>query len=302
MKRISYFLPAIAIALGAGVWLVHEHDETLALRAALASRRAELATPQAAADMTAANAAEAEARALSEAVAKRKDELEAATKAKKELEAEAAKLVAKLPPDLDSSYTDSFGKITDMGREIGDMFKVLMDLNTRGKDAFKEGDPVLEDFTKTYMKVFSWASEISSFEEDPSEIAAFQASSLRSVLGLNSAQTKQVEALVKNHFTTMKTAGLTYASHDIPGWRERREASLTQLMWQLRPLVPANMAQPSILSQIVNAGGGATLPVGAPPDASTGGKDDLNLPTPLPEWPRVPWLPPSPAAPNATKR
>jgi hypothetical protein len=298
MKRITCFLPAGVIALAAIVWLVRGHDETLALEAALAARRAELAVAQPLADSTAADAAEAEARALSETVAKRKEELEAAAKAAKALEAETAALTAKLPPDLAGAYTDSFGKITDMGREIGDMFKVISSLNTLGKDAFKEGDPAAEDFAKTYMKVFSWAAEISAFEEEPAEIATFQASSLRSALGLDNAQTKQVETLVKNHFATMKTAGLTYAGRETPGWRERREASLTQLLWQLRPFVPANMAQPSILSQIVNAGGGAALPIATPPPAA-GDKGEIKLLSPLPEWPRVPWVP---AAPSTGKR
>ena len=98
------------------------------------------------------------------------------------------------------------------------------------------------------MKFFTWAPEISAFEDTPAGIASLQSTALRETFALTDTQTQQAEAIIKAHFATMKTAGLTYSSHGVREWRERRSTSLTQLLWKLRPLLPASSKQTSSLT------------------------------------------------------
>ena len=104
---------------------------------------------------------------------------------------------------------------------------------------------------KAFMKFVTWAPEISAFEDTPAEIASLQSTALRETFALTDTQTQQAEAIIKAHFATMKTAGLTYSSHGVREWREwreRRSTSLTQLLWKLRPLLPASSKQTSSLT------------------------------------------------------
>jgi hypothetical protein len=88
----------------------------------------------------------------------------------------------------------------------------------------------------------------------------------------------------------MKAAGLTYSGHDAPGWRERRSASLSQLLWQLRPLFPADSKQTPYLTQIVNIGAGIETRTIAPGPGASEPQTVQNFPN----WPAVPWLPAKP--------
>jgi hypothetical protein len=88
----------------------------------------------------------------------------------------------------------------------------------------------------------------------------------------------------------MKTAGLTASSQEAPDWRERRSESLTQLLWKLRPLIPANSKLTANLPQIVNIGAGIETKTIAPgPDSP-----EPQLIQNFPNWPAVPWLPAKP--------
>jgi hypothetical protein len=291
MKKHLLSLPVLVLVIVTVWWLRHSRSESTALRAAIAAQRAELVPPPPP-DVRAAEVSENEAAALrknNDALHAELRNIEAATVSTQK---ETAALQKTIPPSLDAEITESFGRITDMGAEFGQYARLVSggfeemqkELKRRG---LNEESDLSEIVVKAFMKFATWAPEISTMEETPAEIASLQSVALRETFSLSDAQTKHAEAIIRAHFATMKTAGLTHSGHDTPGWRERRSASLTQLLWQLRPLIPANSKLTSSLTQIVNLGAGIETRTVAPAP----GMSQPQLVQDFPRWPAVPWLP-----------
>ena len=148
-------------------------------------------------------------------------------------------------------------------------------------------DELNDSIVKGFMKLATWVPEVSAFEDTPTEIATLQSTALRETFGLSEAQTQQAEEIIRAHFAAMKNGGLTYSNHDAPDWHERRSASLTELLWKLRPLIPVTSKQTPNLTQIVNLGAGLELQT-LPPASGTSEPQMIQS---LPNWPAVPWLP-----------
>lgn len=294
MKRYALYLPAIVITLVAALWLRHVNAEKTALQAAIAKQRAAHTSPSPP-GRHAAHAADAEARNLAASNAGMLAKLSRLENATASAQKETAVLENRLPPSLKSEITQSFGRITDMGTEFGQFLRLLSadfdEMQREMKRRKLSGESLGEALSKAFSKFASWTPEISAFEEVPAEIASLQSAALRETFDLSDSQTQQAEAIIKAHFTAMKTAGLTHASHDAPDWRERRSASLTELLWQLRPLIPIHSTQIPTLSQIVNIGAGIETQTIAPATGST----EPQLRMGFPDWPVAPWLPAKPA-------
>ncbi len=293
MKKYMLYSPVLLLVIVAALWLRHGSGENTALQTAIATQRAELAPPPPP-DDRAAEVAENEARTLMENNTALRAELHSIEEATVSIQTETAALQKTIPPSLDTEITESFGRITDMGAEFGQYAKLIssdpeemqQELKRRGLNA----DDLSDCVVKAFMKFATWAPEISAFEDNPAEIASLQSTALRETFALSDTQTQQAEAIIKAHFATMKTAGLTYPSHEAPGWRERRSASLTQLLWQLRPLIPANSKLTPNLTQIVNLGAGIETRTIAPAP----GTSEPQMVQNFPRWPAVPWLPAKP--------
>lgn len=290
MKRYALYLPAIMITLVAALWLRHGSVEKTGLQAAIATQRAAHVSPSPL-GRHAVHAADTEARNLAASNGAMLAELNRLESATASAQKETAALERRLPPSLKSEVTQSFGPITDMGTEFGQFLRLLSaDFDEMQKEMKRRrlsGDHLGEALSKAFSKFASWTPEISAFEDVPAEIASLQSSALRETFGLSDSQTQQAEAIIKSHFATMKTAGLTYASHDAPDWRERRSAALTQLLWQLRPLIPVGSTQSLTLPKIVNIGVGIETQMIAPATGAT----EPQLRLGFPDWPAVPWIP-----------
>ena len=144
-----------------------------------------------------------------------------------------------------------------------------------------------EIVVKGFSKFVAWAPEVGAMEDTPTEIASLQSAALRDLFLLNPAQTQHAESIIQSHFTSMKAAGLTFSGREAPDWQQRRSASLTQLLWKLRPLIPANSKHTVGLTEIIYFGAGIetkTIPQ-EPGSARTVTVQDF------PKWPAVPWLP-----------
>ena len=289
MKRFILYLPLVLVVITVALWLRHGSAENAALRLSIATLHTESVPPMSA-DKNAAMTAEDEARTLTKSNTALQFELQRLEQATSGIQKELAALQQQMPPSLDSEVTESFGRITDMGAELGQFCRIMVsdgdevqrELKRRGL----ERDELSDTMVKAILKLTAWAPEMSAFEDTPAEIASLQSNALRETFALNATQTQQAESIIRTHFATMKTAKLTHSSHDDPGWRERRNASLTQLLWKLRPLIPANTKLAANLSMIVNIGGGLetkTIPRGA--DGTPG-----QVVQSFPNWPEVPWL------------
>lgn len=294
MKKYMLYFPVLVIVIVTALWLRRGSGENTALQAAIATQCAALAPPPPPDDRAAA-AAENEARTLMEnnaALRAKLLQIEAATVT---TQTETTALQKTIPPSLDTEITESFGRITDMGAEFGqyarlvsgDFEEMQKELKRRG---LNEESDSSESVVRAFMKFATWAPEISAMEDTPAEIASLQSTALREAFALSDTQTRQADAIIKAHFATMKAAGLTYSSHEVPGWRERRSASLTQLLWQLRPFIPSNSKLTSSLTQIVNLGAGIESRTIAPAP----GTSEPQMVQNFADWPAVPWLPAKP--------
>ena len=290
MRKYMIYFPVLVLVIGIALWLRHGSGERTALQTAIAAQRAELA-PLPLPDDRAAEAAENEARTLMENNAALHAELRRIEETTSGIQKETAALQKKIPPSLDTEITESFGRITDMGAEFGQYARLVSsdpgDVQSELKRRGLHADDLSDSVVKAFMKFATWAPEISAFEDTPAEIASLQSTALRGTFALSNTQTQQAEAIIQAHFATMKTAGLTYSSHEAPGWRERRNESLTQLLWKLRPLLPANSKQTPNLTQIVNIGAGFETSTTAPAP----GTSEPQMVQSFPNWPAVPWLP-----------
>jgi hypothetical protein len=291
MKKYMLYFPVLVIVIVTVIWLRHGSDESVALQTAIATERAKLAPPPPP-ENRAAVVAENEARTLMESNAVLRAKLLQIEAATVSTQTETTALQKTIPPSLDTEITESFGRITDMGAEFGqyarlfsgDFEEMQKELKRRG---LNEESDLSESMVKAFTKFATWAPQISAMEDTPAEIASLQSTALREAFALSDTQTRQADAIIKAHFAAMKAAGLIYSSHEAPGWRERRSASLTQLLWQLRPFIPANSKLTSSLTQIVNLGAGIESRTIAP---ESGGSEPQIVQN-FPNWPAVPWLP-----------
>lgn len=289
MKRYTLYLPVLALIVLTTLWLRHTGSEHAALQAAIATLRDGNAPPP---HDRATVVAQNKARSLMENNAALQAELRRIEEATRQIESDTAALQLKLPPSLDAEVTESYGRISDMGAEFGQYFRLISgDLDEtqqelRRRDLNEESD-LSESVVRAFAKFTTWAPEIGAMEDTPAEISSLQAAALRATFSLDDSQAEQAEAIIETHFATMKTAGLTYSSQEASDWRELRSESLTQLLWKLRPLIPTNSKLTSNLTQIVNIGAGIETKTIAP-EPGTFGPQAVQC---FPNWPAVPWLP-----------
>lgn len=291
MKRYSIYFPILAVILLTALWMIRGHQEINALLAAIAQQRAELA-PRQTPGVQATAATPNEATTLQANNATLLAELSRIQQATDALQKETAALQARIPPSLDKEVTESFGRISDMGAELGQFCRLSsggveemrQELSRRGLNPDTDlGEIVVNGFSK----FVAWAPEVGAMEDTPTEIASLQSATLRDVFSLNPAQTQQAESIIRAHFAAMKNAGLTFSSREAQDWQERRSASLTQLLWKLRPLIPANSKYTVSLTQIINFGAGVeTKTIPQEPGSSV-----TMVVQDFPKWPAVPWLP-----------
>ena len=288
MKRYTLYSPVLALVVLAALWLRHASRDHSALQAAIAMQRAgNAALPDDRAGLRARN----KTMELEENNAALQGELRLIEEETEAIKMETAALQLKLPPSLDAEVTESYGRIADMGAELGRYFRMVsgdsdemhQELIQRG---LNEESDLSQDVVRAFGKFTTWAPEIGAMEDTPGEIGSLQAAALRASFSLDDSQTRKAEAIIKEHFATMKAAGLTYSSHDAPEWRERRSESLTQLLWRLQPLIPAGSKLTASLAQIVNIGAGIDTKA-MPPEPGT---TEPKLVQSFANWPVVPWV------------
>jgi hypothetical protein len=204
-------------------------------------------------------------------------------------EAKIAELESRLPT-RDGEVLTSFGRIEEMGRRAGKAVTFLARQAAAQTAAQKLGGaPVADlDLTKdeqaAFAEFFGQLGELRALENDPREIARFQATTLREVLGLDDATSKRVSAFLETEFARLKAQRLTanFRPENEPGdWYRHRDAAMTELAARLRPLLPANHAQLPLLPGILSLGGGLRTEVKLNPD----GHGTVNAMLPLfPAW------------------
>jgi hypothetical protein len=285
MKKIVFYLPAVAIGAGGFLWFTAAASEGRALREQLKSERA-ASTAVVRAHQEEMLTAELHKAALSRQAAELRAAVTKEQAAMEDAIRRTAAVRAKLPASLEHDTVVSYGRITDMGAELGEAVQSMVAMQKSGK----MDEKAQKDLGRTFMKLMTWLPEISRFEEQPGEIASFQASALGQMLDWDEAKTKQAEGIIRNTFTGMKAAGLTAAHSAEANWRDRRSESLGQMLWQLRPFIPPDFESAGVIPQIVNIGAGvetkSDLKVSKEP-----GKSQGNVSMSLPSWPRLPWLP-----------
>jgi hypothetical protein len=184
----------------------------------------------------------------------------------------------------------SFGRIEEMGKRAGKAVTFLARQAAAQTAAQKpRGKPVTDlDLTKdeqaAFAEFFGQLGELRALENDPREIARFQATTLREVLDLDDATSGRVSAFLEAEFARLKAQQLTanFRPENEPGdWYRRRDAAMTELAARLRPLLPANHAQLPLLPGILSLGGGLRTEVKLNPD----GHGTVNAMLPLfPKW------------------
>lgn len=291
MKTYALYLPIIALIALTALWLIRGHQEIHALQAAVAQKRAELA-PRQKPGVRATAATPNEVRTLQANNATLLAEMSRIEQATAAMQTETAALQTRLPPSLDSETTESFGRIADMGAELGQYCRLItgneeemrQELSRRGLNPDTDlGEIVVKGFSK----FVAWAPEVGAMEDTPTEIASLQSAALRDVFSLDPAQTQQAESIIQSHFAAMKADGLTFSGREAPDWQQRRSASLTQLLWKLRPLIPTNSKYTVGLTEIINFGAGIeTKTIPQEPGSSA-----MMTVQDFPRWPPVPWLP-----------
>lgn len=294
MKPLHLIVPAaFAFTLGVG-WMTRLHSEERSLGKAIEAQQA--ATRLAAERQKAEReAATSERAALTLQLADLQAQLSAEQKATADASTRKTELEAKAPTVDPNDVVVSFGRVRDMAAEVGDSMRFYQKL------AAKNGAMTEEESQRimaSSFKLMSWLPEIAAFEDTPEEIASLQAGILSSAFSLDPPSSAKVEQIIREHFAQMKIAGNTAASQDRPNWREERSAAITQLMWKLRPILPANSDAISFLPHMLNLGAGMDKRVDVKPHANgeIGGSVRLSLPN----WPPVPWQHGKPSGKAAT--
>ena len=285
MNALRIYLPAGVIVAVAAFWWSRQASEAATLRGEVATLRTAQTDRKALAKTQMLD----EANELRDRIGELERAVAAAEAEAKQTEKSLAEVQNKLPIVGEGETVVSFGRISDMGREMAEAMRAVSALST-GQAADRSAEKLNSDFAK----FVSWMPQIAGFEEDPAEIACFQTSLLREMFNLDDARAAQMEGIIKQHFAALKAAGLTAASSAQPTWKERRSAVLTPLLWQLRPFMPQDFKSPGMLSQIVNAGAGLETKSQTHLSKEPG-KSSHSVSVSLPSWPRLPWLPPKPA-------
>ena len=187
-------------------------------------------------------------------------------------EAKIAELESRLPTH-DGEVLTSFGRIEEMGKRAGKAVTFLARQAAAQTAAQKPGGKPVTDLKKDEQSAFAeflaQLGELRALENDPREIARFQATTLREVLGLDDATSGRVTAFLETEFARLKAQQLTasFRPENEPGdWYRRRDAAMTELAARLRPLLPANHAQLPLLPGILSLGGGLRTEVKVNPD------------------------------------
>ena len=286
---IPFRLIAIAIVIlaASGLWYARQAGEATVMRAELDSLKAASAArdsmigrpdtePEAPGDPGHRARQVAELRAV---LAQEEKGLKAAEKS-------LAEVRRKVPPIDEGEMVVSFGRITDMGAEAAQAVRgISLFLQQR-----EETDAPKEQVQASFMKLVAWMPEIAGFEEQPAEMARFQAAVFRDLFSLDETRSAEMERIIASHFTALKASRLTAADSAQAAWRERRTAALTPLLWQLRPYMPQNFNSPEVLTQIVNVGAGLETKTETQLSPEPG-KPTHIVSISLPQWPRLPWLP-----------
>lgn len=284
MKPSRLFILA-SVPLGiAAFWLVQLRADGTALSAKLAQQRS-FAQEAAEARRAKIEKEKAESASLSSRLADLNSQLTAERQKTVELAAQKAEIESKLPPVHKDDLVVSFGRVRDMAAEMGEVARLVKKMEGHGAAKLTAEESQL--MMSTMSKVVAWLPEISAFEDTPAEISTLQAGTIASVFALDAEAAARVEQVISDHFSQMKLAGLTASSKDRPGWRDQRSASIVQLMWKLRPLLPANPEATPSLPFILNLGAGMDKHVDLKIDAKGESKGTVTLS--LPTWPRVPW-------------
>ena len=187
-------------------------------------------------------------------------------------EAKIAELESHLPT-RDGEVLASFGRIEEMGKRAGKAVTIFARQAAAQTAAQKPGVKPVTDLTKDEQTAFAaflcQLGELRAVENDPLEIARFQAATLREVLGLDDATNGRVTAFLETEFARLKAQQLTanFRPENEPGdWYRRRDAAMTELAARLRPLLPANHAQLPLLPGILSLGGGLRTEIKLNPD------------------------------------
>jgi len=283
----SHLLISTALLLGVGgIWLIRLRAHGAALFIELEQHRT--ASRQAIEAQRAKVEAEAaEHMALLKHLAEVNSQLATEQKTAAEVTAQKAELESKLPPVAEDDIVISFGRIRDMAAEVGEIACLGKQIMSREK---KEATPEEnQKIMASIVKIMAWMPEIAGFEDTPAEISCFQAGTIAKAFDLNPATAAVVDQIIRDHFTQMKAMGMTAASQDRPSWRDQRSASITQLMWKLRPLLPADSGAIQSLPFILNLGAGLERNINMTVDEK--GESHGSVSMTLPNWPRIPWLP-----------
>jgi hypothetical protein len=283
----SHLLISVALLLGiGGIWLIRLRAQGAALSIELEQQRT--ASQQAIEARRAKVEAEAaEHTALLKHLAEVNSQLATEQQTTAEVTAQKANLESKLPPVAKDDIVVSFGRIRDMAAEVGEIARLGKQVMSREK---KEATPEEnQKLMASIVKIMAWMPEIAGFEDTPTEISCLQAGTIAKAFDLNSATAARVDQIIRDHFTQMNAMGITAASQDRPSWRDQRSASITQLMWKLRPLLPADSSAIRSLPFILNLGAGLERHINMTVDEK--GESHGSVSMTLPNWPRVPWLP-----------
>lgn len=178
-------------------------------------------------------------------------------------EAQIAELEKRLPP-REGEVLVSFGRIEQMAQRTAMVLRMgaIATAATATEAQQAEISANLPEF-------LGQLGELGAMENNPPEIARFQAATLRDILGLDAAATARATAFLETEFARLKIEGLTATfrpEKETAEWDRRRDAAMTEVAARLRPLLPAGHAQLPLLPGILSLGGGLRTEVKMNPD------------------------------------
>ena len=179
----------------------------------------------------------------------------------------------------------SFGRVADMGREVGETIRMIAPLMTGevGSLSPDVDEAVEEKAMKGFFKIMAWAPEIGEMEQNADEIATFQSRALGDLFGFGKGEVEALHPIVASHFAKMAAAELTIAhqpaEEDVEGrelWRQGRGTALQNLMRDLRPTLPDTIpkSHKKAMAAVLNIGAGIVQERGN---------------VAIVPWPDVPW-------------
>jgi hypothetical protein len=266
-KIVRYGPLAVALIYSSGaVWSTHalrrqhlalfEQKEAAALHARSSGEQASDTLESLPEENASAKDLEARLHRLTTKLAEERSSAESA-------EARVAKLEAQTSTN-DSEVTASFGRVEEIATATGGFIRYLC--ASAGKPNAQNDPEAAKRFEQGFADLMKNAGALKEFENQPEEIAKFQAALLREFFGSDAIQGPLNETL-QHEFAALKSRG--YCASQKPeetgaaetAWYKGRDEAVDSMASRISPLIAASPDKLALLPGLLNIGGGLRIQV-----------------------------------------